>query len=313
MLAQQGRDKGGKLLFEELAGLVEIDVERDTSGAPVGATIAAPQPLSLGPELPVETVAACASLQPADIRVAAHKPVGASLGNPFVIAEVGPSALARATPDFPSFRQALEQTAGLNGRLGLYLYAHDGPGRVQARMFAPLGGTIEDPATGSAAGPLGALLLSLTSEPELRSTFTRVWSWGGQACCGSSHAARPTESGRPLPASACRCCAARRSSDLVRPKGVLLQGGQGDDVERDGMGGLQDDLGRHVCVEGFLPAAGAEAPALAGLRPGKPYCGIGVLRSLPRDLEKARNSASGPRKTVCRPRSSAPVLQQPSR
>ena len=167
VLAQQGRDKGGKLLFEELAGLVEIDVERDASGMPVGATIAAPQPLTLGPELPVETVAACASLQPADIRVAAHKPVGASLGNPFVIAEVEPSALTRATPDFPSFRQALEQTPALNGRLGLYLYAHAGQGSVQARMFAPLGGTIEDPATGSAAGPLGALLLSLTSEPEL--------------------------------------------------------------------------------------------------------------------------------------------------
>jgi trans-2,3-dihydro-3-hydroxyanthranilate isomerase len=167
VLAQQGRDKGGKLLFEELAGLVEIDVERDASGMPVGATIAAPQPLSLGPELPVATVAACASLQPADIRAGAHKPVGASLGNPFVIVEVEPAALSRATPDFPSFRQALEQTPALNGRLGLYLYAHDGPGSVQARMFAPLGGTIEDPATGSAAGPLGALLLSLTSEPEL--------------------------------------------------------------------------------------------------------------------------------------------------
>jgi len=35
-------------------------------------------------------------------------------------------------------------------------------------MFAPLGGTIEDPATGSAAGPLGALLLSLNSAAELR-------------------------------------------------------------------------------------------------------------------------------------------------
>lgn len=167
VLAQQGRDKGGKLLFEELAGLVEIDVERDASGMPVGATIVAPQPLSLGPELPVATVAACASLQPADIRAGAHKPVGASLGNPFVIVEVEPAALSRATPDFPSFRQALEQIPALNGRLGLYLYAHAGQGSVQARMFAPLGGTIEDPATGSAAGPLGALLLSLTSEPGL--------------------------------------------------------------------------------------------------------------------------------------------------
>ena len=151
-----------------MAGLVAIDVERDATGAPIGATIAAPQPLSLGPELPVETIAACASLTPADIRVGAHKPVGASLGNPFVIAEVGLSALERATPDFPSFRQALEQTPALNGRLGLYLYAHATEGSVQARMFAPLGGTIEDPATGSAAGPLGALLLSLTSAAELR-------------------------------------------------------------------------------------------------------------------------------------------------
>jgi len=168
VLAQQGRDRGGKLVFEELAGLVEIEVERDGSGAPVGATIAAPQPLSLGPELPVESIAACASLAPADIRVGAHKPVGASLGNPFVIAEVEPSALTRATPDFPSFRQTVEHTPALNGRLGLYLYAHAGEGSVQARMFAPLGGTIEDAATGSAAGPLGALLLSLAEAAELR-------------------------------------------------------------------------------------------------------------------------------------------------
>lgn len=168
VLAQQGRDRNGKLLFEELAGLVEIDVERDGSGAPIGATIAAPQPLSLGPELPVEAIAACASLTPADIRVGAHTPVGASLGNPFVIVEVEPAALSRATPDFPSFRRIVEQTPALNGRLGLYLYAHAGEGSVQARMFAPLGGTIEDPATGSAAGPLGALLLSLSDAPERR-------------------------------------------------------------------------------------------------------------------------------------------------
>lgn len=168
VLAQQGRDTNGKLLFEELAGLVEIDVERDGSGAPIGATIAAPQPLSLGPELPVEAIAACASLTPADIRVGAHTPVGASLGNPFVIVEVEPAALSRATPDFPSFRRIVEQTPALNGRLGLYLYAHAGEASVQARMFAPLGGTIEDPATGSAAGPLGALLLSLSDAPELR-------------------------------------------------------------------------------------------------------------------------------------------------
>jgi trans-2,3-dihydro-3-hydroxyanthranilate isomerase len=43
----------------------------------------------------------------------------------------------------------------------LYLYAHDAAS-LRARMFAPLVGTVEDPATGSAAAPLAALLLSLT-------------------------------------------------------------------------------------------------------------------------------------------------------
>ncbi|MBL0900875.1 MAG: PhzF family phenazine biosynthesis protein [Reyranella sp.] len=167
VLAQQGRDSNGKLRFEELAGLVEIDVERGASGAVLGATIAAPQPLTLGVEMPVSEIAACAGLKESDVRISAHRPVTATLGNPFVIAEVDPAALPRASPDVASFRAAVEREAALNGRLGLYLYAHDGPGKVQARMFAPLGGTFEDAATGSAAGPLGALLLSLTRDQEL--------------------------------------------------------------------------------------------------------------------------------------------------
>ncbi len=168
VLAQQGRDKNGKLLFEELAGLVEVQIERDGSGAPVGATIAAPQPLSLGVELPVEEIAACAGLTASEVIVAAHRPVQASLGNPFVIAEVDAAALSRAAPDIGAFRKSVTRESALKGRLGLYLYAHEGEGRVQARMFAPLGGTFEDSATGSAAGPLGALLLSLSSDAEKR-------------------------------------------------------------------------------------------------------------------------------------------------
>ncbi len=168
VLAQQGRDKNGKLLFEELAGLVEIEIERNESGGPVGATIAAPQPLSLGVELPVEEIAACAGLKTDEVIVQSHRPIQASLGNPFVIAEVEATALKRAAPDIAAFRKSVTRESALKGRLGLYLYAHEGEGRVQARMFAPLGGTFEDAATGSAAGPLGALLLSLSSDAEKR-------------------------------------------------------------------------------------------------------------------------------------------------
>lgn len=171
VLAQQNRDRNGKLQFEELAGLVEIDVERNASGAVLGATIAAPQPLSLGVEMPVEEVAACARLAPGDVIVRSHRPVQASLGNPFVLAEVTAEALGRAVPDITAFRRGVDREPALKGRFSLYLYAHEGEARtgerrVQARMFAPLGGTFEDAATGSAAGPLGALLLSFSDARE---------------------------------------------------------------------------------------------------------------------------------------------------
>src|SRR5262249_12901879 len=49
------------------------------------------------------------------------------------------------------------------------------------------------------------------------------------------------------------------------------------------------------------------------LRPGKPNSGIGVERSLPCDLENSRKVAVITAQTVWLPKSSALVLQQPSR
>ena len=93
VLAQQGRAKDGVLRFEEIAGLVEVQV------APDSVTIAAPQPLSLGPEMPVELVAGCVGLSTGEVMTTAHQPVSASVGNSFVIAEVTGEALTRAAPD----------------------------------------------------------------------------------------------------------------------------------------------------------------------------------------------------------------------
>lgn len=167
VLALEGRDGDGVLRFEEMAGLVEVRIERAGDGVATGATIAAPQPLSLGMEIPVEVVAACAGLDPADVVVSAHGPVWASVGNPFIIAEVTGVALTRATPDISQFRRAAAERPTLNGRFSLHLYARDGA-RIRARMFAPLSGTLEDPATGSANAPLAALLLSLTGDASRR-------------------------------------------------------------------------------------------------------------------------------------------------
>ena len=165
VLAMAGKDREGVLLFEEPAGLVEVVVDRDAAGAITGATIAAPQPLSLGPELSAEAVAACAGLSPGDVMTAAHRPVLASVGTGFVVAEVSGEALTRATPDISAFRRVNMEHPELGAMLALHLHAHHGT-KLRARMFAPLSGTVEDPATGSANAALAALLLSLTGKTD---------------------------------------------------------------------------------------------------------------------------------------------------
>jgi trans-2,3-dihydro-3-hydroxyanthranilate isomerase len=174
VLAGQGRDRGGVLRFEELAGLVEVQVDRTgTSLTPHRVTIAAPQPLSLGPGMPTGLLVGCIGLDARDVVVKTHRPVVASLGNPFVIAEVTAAALGKAAPEPARFSSAVQAFPHLGPRrLPIFVYAQDGHDdeavRLRARMFAPLSGTIEDPATGSAATPLAALLLSLGQRDKQR-------------------------------------------------------------------------------------------------------------------------------------------------
>lgn len=155
VLSQAGR--GDELRLEVPAGIVAV------SATAQGATIAAPRPLALGEPLPIEVAAACAGLTSADIVTTAHGPIEASVGVAFVFAEVSSEALSRAAPDLAAFRRAATDYPHFGDRLSLHLYAHDGEGRLRARMFAPNSGTVEDPATGSANATLAALLLSLST------------------------------------------------------------------------------------------------------------------------------------------------------
>ncbi len=154
----------GQMLFEEIAGLVSVDIDRDEAGV-TGATVAAPRLLRLESGLPATQVAACAGLDPADILVGAHPPIFASVGIPFLIAETDPGALTRAAPDLAAFRD-------LDSTLSLHLYARD-INCLRARMFAPSSGVLEDPATGSANAALAALLLSLTDRTDASFEITQ--------------------------------------------------------------------------------------------------------------------------------------------
>jgi trans-2,3-dihydro-3-hydroxyanthranilate isomerase len=163
VLATRDANPPEHYVFEEIAGLVRVHVLRDGDTIS-GARISAPRALSIDIGIPSDVIAACASLTEHDIATNAHDPLVASVGTPFVLAELASvAALARATPDVGAFRAAAEQFPEVASRFSLLLYARrDGDAtRLAARMFAPLGGIMEDPATGSANAALAALLTSL--------------------------------------------------------------------------------------------------------------------------------------------------------
>lgn len=165
VLARRRAARADQFTFEVPAGLVGVRLTYD-GDAVRGAEIEAPQPLSMGVTLGAGDIAACVGLEPGDVRTTAHPPTLATMGNTYVIAELEPACLDAATPDLAHFRRVLGATPGLNGRFSLYLYARSCDGTLAARMFAPIVGTFEDPATGSAATPLAALLLSLTRDDQ---------------------------------------------------------------------------------------------------------------------------------------------------
>jgi trans-2,3-dihydro-3-hydroxyanthranilate isomerase len=141
VLASMAAEAPEHYTFEEIAGLVRVHVLRDTSGAVSGARVAAPRSLSIDIGVPVETVAACAGLTEDDIATQSHTPLVASVGTPFVIAEItNVAALSRATPDIAAFRTAAARFPDLSGSVSIYLYAwvDGGERRIRARMFAPL-------------------------------------------------------------------------------------------------------------------------------------------------------------------------------
>jgi len=161
-------DEAVTVAFEEEAGLVPVAIERRQEGR-IWCELQAPQSLSLGAAVPVEDVAAAVSLAPADILTTVHAPLVASVGLPFVIAEVRDAdALQRARPDLAGFERLLAGGAD-TGEVLLYVHVYARSSDdfdIRARMFSPLDGIPEDPATGSANCALAGLLTRLDEAPE---------------------------------------------------------------------------------------------------------------------------------------------------
>jgi trans-2,3-dihydro-3-hydroxyanthranilate isomerase len=156
---------GDRLVFEEKAGLVRMDLTRE-NGVVVATRLAAPVPLSIGEEIAPEIVAEACSLEPADIKLAVHRPCIASCGIPLVFAELQSRALlARAAvrTDVLARHLPMERAVGIH----LYVAAREHGVEIQSRMFAPLVGVPEDPATGGANVALIGLLAHYRPEADL--------------------------------------------------------------------------------------------------------------------------------------------------
>ncbi|MGC1445273.1 MAG: PhzF family phenazine biosynthesis protein [Xanthobacteraceae bacterium] len=165
VLAVEGKAAKAPILFEEKAGLVRLDLIEE-GGAVVGAKLKPPQPLQRGAAIAPDLIANACSLDAADIETAGHPPCVASCGTPFIFAALKTrAALAKAQPRRDVFASHIKADVAT----GILLYVKDqsGGADIQARMFAPLFGVPEDPATGSANVVLVGLLASQRPERDL--------------------------------------------------------------------------------------------------------------------------------------------------
>ena len=140
--------------FDEKAGRVPVQIHRQ--GAGFRCVLSAPQALSIGKSVDAAVVAAAISVSPADLVSATHPPQVASVGLPFLFCEVkSREVLTRARCNLNAFEAVAQQGVPANV---LYYARSQDDFDIRARMFAPMQGILEDPATGSANCALGALL-----------------------------------------------------------------------------------------------------------------------------------------------------------
>jgi trans-2,3-dihydro-3-hydroxyanthranilate isomerase len=138
-------------VLEEGIGPVPVRID---PGEEFTAWLTTP-PISLGASFDDRAATAAAlGLAASDVRDDAPVQV-VTAGNPFLYVPLQEkAAVDRAALD----ARAMRRVIGEGDYNGVYLFAADSGG-VYSRMFAPDHGIVEDPATGSATGPLAAYLL----------------------------------------------------------------------------------------------------------------------------------------------------------
>jgi trans-2,3-dihydro-3-hydroxyanthranilate isomerase len=156
------RGTGVVVALEETIGLIKAEV-RQSTGRAARAVFDLPKIPSSPPEPPRDPglIAEALGLALDDILTDHHCPANASGGVPYTmvpLASLDALARARSAPT-PAFEAAFGGTS----HPCCFLYVRTGPATWQTRMFAPLAGILEDPATGSAAAAFAGTLMAFES------------------------------------------------------------------------------------------------------------------------------------------------------
>jgi trans-2,3-dihydro-3-hydroxyanthranilate isomerase len=170
VLTREGMLKKREAVFEEGVGPVPVSIELGTDGP---GFIEMRQPLpKFGPRF--EDASAIAEMLSLDRHAIRDLPLEVvSCGNPFFFVPIDTLESIRRI----RFRADLaERVVNETGATGVFVFTQEvefAGSHVHGRLFAPGEGIVEDPATGSAAGPLGCYLrrYGLTAGSEVRSVL----------------------------------------------------------------------------------------------------------------------------------------------
>jgi trans-2,3-dihydro-3-hydroxyanthranilate isomerase len=189
---------GQRILFEEAAGAVSVFL-RGNGGDIDAAEFIAPVINQFEDEVPVEEAASALGLAPDKIKSEHHVPRVLSLGIRFLYVELKDLQALAASEAAPGPVTRVSAARGLDG---VFAYARIDEGSkngvdIRARVYAPVHGVMEDPASGSANAGLANILASLSEEQDA----TMEW-----------NVAQGVEMGRP---SRLHVTAERRNGEVV--------------------------------------------------------------------------------------------------
>ena len=163
-----GNFREGKLTLEQQAGNVEASATIDEMGHIVGSEIIAPKNYNLFELLPLERVSRAIGVSMSKIIKGKFEPKIASVGLPFGIVKLDSvNSLSACKASISEFKNLDKDFKYPGDGFSILAYA-DSTVKVKgfdislrARVFCPLMGIEEDPATGSACAALAGFLLSI--------------------------------------------------------------------------------------------------------------------------------------------------------